>query len=89
MDIEIEKHWLEELESFISHWEQETEMIREKALPPDECVKISDVFKRDSDGLLVRRPVGVTDHTVMSRLEALDNKLTTTLAMACSVKTQE
>ena len=84
MDADVERNWLDELEKFISHWERETETIKERTLDPEECNKISDVFHRDSDGLLVRRPVGISDDEIYTRLEKLDGKLNSTLAMVCT-----
>ena len=83
MDSEIEKIWLEEVERFISHWEQEAESIKLQSLAPDECGKISDNFHKKSNGLLVRRPVALPDGDILKRIENLDNKLNSTLAMAC------
>jgi len=81
---DVEENWLDELEKFISHWERETETIKERTLDPEECNKISDVFHRDSDGLLVRRPVGISDDEIFTRLERLDGKLSSALAMVCA-----
>jgi hypothetical protein len=84
MESDIERDWFNELEKFISHWEQETETIKERTLDPNECSKITDVFHRDSDGLLVRRPVGISDEEIYTRLERLDNRLGSALAMVCT-----
>ena len=79
-----EKSWLNELEKFISHWEQETESIRQRSLDLDECNNITDVFHRDSNGLLVRRPVEISDEEIFTRLERLDGRLNSVLAMVCT-----
>ena len=84
MESDIERDWFNELEKFISHWEQETETIKERTLDPNECSEITDVFHRDSDGLLVRRPVGISDEDIYTRLERLDGKLSSALAMVCT-----
>lgn len=84
MKVDNKQHWLEELEQFISHWEQETELIKEKQLELDECNEITDVFHRNSDGLLVRRPVEISDEEIFTRLERLDGKLSSALAMVCT-----
>ena len=84
METDNKQHWLEELEQFITHWEQETELLKEKQLDLNECDEITDVFHRNSDGLLVRRPVEISDEEIFTRLEQLDNKLGSVLAMACT-----
>ncbi|GAH03084.1 unnamed protein product [marine sediment metagenome] len=83
MELDVERDWLDELEKFISRWESETESIKQRTLDPEECGKITDIFHRDSDGLLVRRPVGISDEEIFSRLERLDGKLGSALAMVC------
>ena len=83
IDGSVEK-WREEVEHFIAHWEHETESIKQRMLHPDECTKISDLFHKDSDGLLVKRPVVIADNEVFSRLERLDDKLNAALAMSCT-----
>ena len=83
-ELDVEENWLDELEKFISHWERETETIKERALDPKECNRISDVFHKDSDGLLVRRPVVISDDEIFTRLERLDGKLGSALAMVCT-----
>ena len=83
MEANVERNWWDELEEFISHWERESEIIKERTLDHEECNRISDVFHRDSDGLLVRRPVGISDDEIFTRLERLDGKLSSTLAMVC------
>jgi hypothetical protein len=75
---------LDEFERFISKWEMETNSIKEKSLAPEECDHISSLFHKDSDGLLVRRPVGVSDEEIINRLDRLDGKLDSVLAMACT-----
>ena len=84
MESDVERNWLDELEKFISHWESETESIKQRTLDPGECGKITDIFHRDSDGLLVRRPVGISDEEIFTRLERLDGKLGSVLAMVCT-----
>jgi hypothetical protein len=76
--------WMKELQDFISHWEQESEEIKERKLNQKECFTISESFQRDRDGLLARRPVGLSDEEVLLRLKPLDGKLNSSLAMALS-----
>ena len=82
MEPDVKKDWLDELENFISHWEQETEIIKDKTLDFEECCRITDVFRDDWDGLLLKRPPGMADDDFL-RLEQLDNKLNSALAMVC------
>ncbi len=84
MESDVERNWLDELERFISRWEMETETIKDKVLDPEECDNISTLFQKDSDGLLVRRPVGISDEQILTRLERMDSKLSSVLAMACT-----
>ena len=84
INVDVEKNWLDELERFISRWEMETQTIKDKSLNPEECDNISALFHKDSDGLLVRRPVGISDEEIITRLERLDGKLGSVLAMACT-----
>ena len=84
INVDAEKNWFDELEQFISRWEMETQTIKDKSLNPEECDNISALFHKDSDGLLVRRPVGISDEEIFSRLERLDGKLGSVLAMACT-----
>ena len=86
MDFEsdMEKTWLDEFERFISHWEQETEDLKGRMLDHQECNSITDIFHRDSDGLLVRRPVEISDKEILTRLERLDGQLSSVLAMVCT-----
>ena len=83
-EFDVEKNWLDELERFISLWEQETETIRQKTLDIKQCNDIAEVFHRGSNGLLIRRPVGISDEEIYTRLEKLDGKLNSVLAMVCS-----
>jgi alpha-N-acetylglucosamine transferase len=86
MESDERKHWRSELEHFIAHWEQETEQIKEKILNPEECSKISKCFHNDSNGLLVRKPVDIADTSYFNRLNELDSKLNSALAMVCTMK---
>ena len=76
--------WLSEVEQFFRYWEQANEEIQERSLHPDECSDITEMFQQDSEGLLLRRPVGVSDQDILTRLDTLDSKLTSSLAMVCS-----
>jgi hypothetical protein len=76
--------WLSEVEQFIDYWEHAAEEIQERALHPDECSDISEMFQQDSDGLLLRRPVDVSEHEILTRLDQLDSKLNSSLAMVCT-----
>jgi hypothetical protein len=75
--------WQEEFDNFIAHWEEETRIIRDKTLELEECHKISSIFREDQDALLMRRPPGVSEE-IFLKLEELENKLNSTLAMACT-----
>ena len=81
-DQEVERNWLNDFEHFLLRWEQETEGIKEKTLDPDECFRISEMFHKDWNGLVIRKPVNVAGD-FFNRFEQLDHKLTTTLAMVC------
>ena len=81
---DMKKNWWNEFEKFISHWEGESQSITEKSLDPNECNKITDIFHRDSNGLMVRRPVDIPDEKIQTRLEKLDSRLNSVLAMACT-----
>jgi hypothetical protein len=83
-NVDVERNWLDELEQFISRWEMETKSIKDKSLDAEECDHISALFHKDSDGLLVKRPVGISDEEIVKRLEKLDGKLGSVLAMACT-----
>lgn len=76
--------WLSEVEQFIDYWENATEEIQERALHPDECSDISEMFQKDSDGLLLRRPTDVSDQEILTKLDQLDSKLNSSLAMVCT-----
>jgi len=89
MDVDYQRDWHIQVEDFISRWENETVMISRQTLNPDECGKISEHFHRDFNGLLVRRPPGSADNDVVSRLEELNSKLGSSLAMACSWKRKD
>ena len=86
MDIkkDFEENWLREIEDFISFWEKEIEDIMEKKLDPQECHMISKKFSRERDFLLSRKPVGVSDENLVSRLQPLNSKLNISLAVALS-----
>lgn len=86
VESEVEKSWISEVERFISHWEKENEVIKNRALGPDECYKISTMFHEEEDGLLVIRPVEIPKD-IAPRLKKLSNKLNSTLAMVCSTQT--
>lgn len=79
--MDIDEGWLQEFQSFISHWEQETESIKRKILDTKECCRIADDFHRNSDRLLARRPVDTYDKDAFDQLERLDHKLNSSLAM--------
>jgi len=81
---DVKKDWWDEFEKFISRWEGETQSIMEKSLNPEECNKINDIFHRDSDSIMVRRPADISDEEIITRLEELDGRLNSVLAMACT-----
>jgi hypothetical protein len=76
--------WFTEVEQFFSYWKKATEEIQERSLHPNECSDISEMFQQDSDGLLLRRPVGISDQEILSKLDQLDSKLNSSLAMVCT-----
>ena len=76
--------WLSEVKQFINYWEHTTDEIQERALLPDECSDISEMFQQNSDGLMLRRPVGVSEHEILTKLDQLDSKLNSSLAMVCT-----
>jgi len=85
MDIQPESQmWLEEAETLITHWEQETEAIKEQNLNPDQCCNITDSFHHDSDCLFLRKPVNFVDVDILARLDRLANNLNSTLTMVCN-----
>jgi hypothetical protein len=83
MDLNVEDNWVKDLHEFISLWEHEINNIRNMRLNSDECSEIMEIFHRDMDLLLCRRPVGFLDD-IVSKLEPLSNELDTSLAMALS-----
>ena len=89
MESEVEKIWRLNVENVISRWERETETLKDKTLNPDECHKISDMFHKDTNWLLVRKPAETIDDDIITRLDQLDNKLNSTLAMACGFSDSE
>jgi hypothetical protein len=78
--------WLSEVEQFFSYWEKANEEIQERSLHPKECSDISEMFQQDSDGLMLRRPVSVSETEVLARIDLLDSKLNSSLAMVCSTQ---
>jgi len=81
---DVKKNWWNEFEQFISDWEGQTHSIMEKSIDNEECDNISALFTKGSDGLLLRKPVDISNDEVFSRLEQLNGKLGSVLAMACS-----
>ena len=84
MELDRKQQWLEELDRFILHWEQETEILKAKQLDISQCDEITDNFHSNSDGLLLQKPADIDDEIIFSRLEKLDGKLHSVLAMACT-----
>ena len=82
MTMNPEHTGVNDLDTFIAHWEREVERLKEQALEFDECCKISDGFHRDWNGLLVRRTTSLSDNEYI-RLQELDTKLNSALAMVC------
>jgi len=81
---DVNKTWQDEFEQFISHWEGETHSIMNRSLNNEECDNISALFTKGSDGLLLRKPVDISNDEIFSRLEQLNGKLGSILAMACT-----
>ena len=85
MESSSEENWVKDLHEFVSHWEEKVANIKEKRLGSQECTEIADLFQKDQEVLLSRRPVGVSDDHVFVKLQPLANKLDASLAMAlCS-----
>jgi hypothetical protein len=82
MTMNTERNGVNDLDTFIEHWEKEVERLKEQTLGFDECCKISDGFHRDWNGLLVRRTTSLSDNEYI-RLQELDTKLNSALAMVC------
>jgi len=80
---DVEENWINEAEKLILHWERETELIKSRVIDLQECSRISDVFRKECDSLLIRKPVGMTNEEVYTKMEKLGNKLNSTLAMVC------
>ncbi len=80
---EIQKNWLTDMQNFISHWEGEAESISQKDLNPDECTKLSNDFRKEWNGLMLRRPMDLSEQEFTTTLKKLDNKLNSNLAIAC------
>jgi hypothetical protein len=81
---DTEKNWLNKFENFIIRWEEEARALTEQMLDPDECLQISDDFKKELDGLLIRKPLIISDEDISKRWERLDGKLNSILAMICT-----
>ncbi|MFH1101275.1 MAG: hypothetical protein V1726_04485 [Methanobacteriota archaeon] len=82
--------WMQDLQEFISYWEKEVDVLKERKLDSEECCEIADLFHRDRDLLLCRRPTNVFEEEVVSRLLPLTSKLDVSLAMAlCSIKLKD
>jgi len=81
---DIKKIWLNEFENFIVRWEHETGLLKQQMLDPEECLQISDNFKKELDGLLVKKPLIISDDDISKRWERVDGKLNSILAMVCA-----
>jgi hypothetical protein len=82
-NVEKEK-WLAEVEQFIKYWEQAAEEIQVRTLHPDECSDISEMFQQGSEVLLLRRPIGISEHEILIKIDQLDANLKSLLAMVCT-----
>lgn len=78
------QQWLEEFDHFVFFWEQEAELLKEKQLSLSKCNEISDVFHKNSDGLLINRPGDIGQEEILTRLDKVNDKLNCVLAMACA-----
>lgn len=78
------QQWLEEFDHFVFYWEQEAELLKEKQLSLSKCNEITDIFHKNSDGLLIKRPDEIAEEEILSRLEQVSDKLNCVLAMACA-----
>jgi len=87
MRMACDETWMQDFQEFISFWEKEVDVLKERKLDSEECCEIADLFHRDRDLLLCRRPTTMFEEEIISRLEPLANKLDASLAMAlCSIK---
>ena len=77
-----DENWLNEVEEFIARWNEEAKSIEQRTIDSGECTAISKMFEKDQDDLLLRRPPGFSDVTLMKELESLDHKLHSSLAIA-------
>ncbi|MBA7493649.1 hypothetical protein ES702_04209 [subsurface metagenome] len=44
---DVEGNWRNEVEKLFSHWEQETEIIKDMTIDMEKCSRISDGFRRE------------------------------------------
>jgi len=87
MGLSAEEIWAHELIEFIQYWEKELDALKEKKLDSDECSEIMDLFHRDRDLLLCRKPLGFVEDGVMMQLTPLSVRLDASLAIAlCSTR---
>jgi hypothetical protein len=84
MCIDGEQQWLEEFDHFIFYWEQEAELSKEKQLSLSKCNEITDIFHKNSDGLLIKKPGHITEKEILTRLQQVNEKLNCVLAIACA-----
>ena len=82
LESDVSENWKNEFENFISHWEKEVEILKGRTLDLDECCRISDLFRKDRDGLLINKPLELSDE-IFLKFDQLDNKLCSALAMVC------
>jgi len=75
-------NWLNEVQEFLERWGLEASSIEQRTMGSKECTAISKMFEKDQDDLLLRRPAGFSDITLMKQLETLDHKLHSSLAVA-------
>lgn len=82
MESDRQQAWVKDLHNFILYWEKEVDTLKEKKINPNACNEIVEVFHRDRDMLLCRRPSDVSDEIIISQLSPLASKLDSSLAMA-------
>ncbi|MEM0493152.1 MAG: hypothetical protein QXS02_04265 [Candidatus Thermoplasmatota archaeon] len=82
MDMDPHQSWIKEFNDFVTYWEREIDSLKNTAIDPDECNVISELFNRDKNILLCKKPSSFTDDEFISHITPLTTKLDVCLAMA-------
>lgn len=84
------QQWTDDVQAFLTYWQQEVVIIKARKLGVVECAEISDHFRNHMNQLLIRRPSGTMHVDVLGEFELLINKLDNSLARAlCSSESVE